>query len=392
MEATLGYTRLTVLYGSSADPDAERAALRGRELAAELGDEVAAATFRTMHGMLLTVHRDRFDEGVALVEQAIEEARQTGNEIQVISASRAAVWHAVLDGRFADAQAKLDSLLAGLERHGQRATPSDLYMATRWMLDGLRFHSDDFDGALQSASETYALGLEVPNRTVQTGASSTIAHVHFVRGNYAEASQWAERSLTTAEAIGNAAGVHRGMVLWLAARVALGEPVNFARYAETIAQGIAQGGNTLLTIHVLVETLLRLGDLGWAEKLARVAEDRAAGRLRVLFAALALGAVATPRGAAQWSEAERSFARALSIADAIGSRSARAIGLIGRGRLAYTRNEYDEARADWTNARDISTALGMTHYERMAAQLLTRAGVGGRQRASVAPAASVEAR
>jgi class 3 adenylate cyclase len=392
MEATLGYTRLTVLYGSSADPDAERAALRGRELALALGDEVAAATLRTMHGMLLTVHRDRFDEGVALVEQAIEEARRTGNSIQVVSASRAAVWHCVLDGRFADAQAKLDWLLAELDRHGQRAAPSDLYMATRWMLDGLRFYADDFDGALQSASETYALGLEAPNRTVQTGASSTIAQVHFVRANYAEASQWAERSLTTAEAIGNAAGVHRGMVLWLAARVALGEPVNFARYAETIAQGISQGGNTLLTIHLLVETLLALGDLGWAEKLARIAEERAAGRLRVLFAALALGAAATRRGASQWSEAERSFCRALSIADAIGARSARALALIGRGRLAYARNQLNDARADWTAARDISAGLGLTRYERMAAQLLKRSAGGARVPATVASEASVGAR
>jgi hypothetical protein len=182
------------------------------------------------------------------------------------------------------------------------------------------------------------------------------------------------------------------MVLWLAARVAQGEPVYFARYAETIAQGISNGGNTLLTIHLLVETLLELGDVGWAEKLARIAEERAAGRLRVLFAALALGAVATGRGAAQWSEAERSFARALAIADAIGARSARALALIGRGRLAFTRNLLSEARADWTAARDISAALGMTRYERMATQLLARSGGTERVRTPHPSEASLGAR
>src|SRR6185369_15083138 len=60
MEATLGYARLTVLYGASADADAERAAVRGRELALQLGDVGAAATLRTMHGMLLGSVPERF--------------------------------------------------------------------------------------------------------------------------------------------------------------------------------------------------------------------------------------------------------------------------------------------------------------------------------------------
>src|SRR5262249_24366073 len=186
MEATLGYARLTVLYVVSADPEAERAAVRGRELALELGDQTAATTLLTMNGMLLTAHPERFTEGIALTEQAIEEARQTGNPLAVISASRAVVWHYMVDGRFADAQAKLDWLLAELERLGQRATPSDLYLATRWLHDGVRLYNDDLEGALLDASETYELAVQYPNRTVQTGASSTLAQIHFARANYAE--------------------------------------------------------------------------------------------------------------------------------------------------------------------------------------------------------------
>src|SRR5262249_24064007 len=182
-----------------------------------------------------------------------EEARQTGNPLAVISASRAVVWHYMVDGRFADAQAKLDWLLAELERLGQRATPSDLYLATRWMHDGVRLYNDDLEGALPDASEPYELAVQYPNRTVQTGASSTLAQIHFARANYAESRLWEERSLATSEAIGNVAGTHRGLVLTLVARAALGESVNFARHAEMIEAGVEQGGNVLLSIHLLVD-------------------------------------------------------------------------------------------------------------------------------------------
>ncbi len=388
MEATLNYARLTVLYGSSADPDAERAAVRGRELALAFGDAAAAATLRTMHGMMLAVDPQRFDEGVALTEQAIEDARQTGNDLHVISSSRASVWHCVIDGRIADAQAKIEWLFAELDRLGQRASSSDLYLATRWMLDGVRFYGDDFDGARGSATETYELALQLPNRTVQSGATSTIAQVHFARGEYAESTQWAERSLAVSEEVGNVPGVQRGLALLLAARGAAGEPINFARYADTIEEGVAQGGNALLTIHVLVEALLGMGEVGWAEKLARRAADRAAGRLRVLFANLALGEVATRRGPAQWAEAERCLARAQALADAIGLQSARAAAFIGWAKLAVARNETNAARRACQSALEICARLGLRHYERLAEGLLAQSSAAD-GRSTAAPAGRI---
>lgn len=371
MEATSGYARLTVMYGSSADPDAERAALRGRELALELGDQSVATTLRSMQGMLLTADPKRFGEGITLTEEGIEEARQAGNTLQVLSFSRAVIWHYLLDGRFADSKAKADWVLAELERLGQRAEPSDLYVATRWMLDGVLFFSDDYDGALRSASETYELAVAMPNRTVQSGAASTLSMIHFARANYADARQWAERSLTTSEAIGSTVGVHRGMALVLAARAALGEPINFARYVDAVESGVAQGGSVLLSIHVLVETLLGLGDVASAEKFARLAAERSAGRVREVFAALALGDVAIRRGPSQFGEACRNLERAQMIADAIGMRSGQAQALIGRGRLAFARHHFEEARTAWQSAHDLSTALGLTRYQRLCAHLLS---------------------
>jgi class 3 adenylate cyclase/tetratricopeptide (TPR) repeat protein len=387
MEATSGYARLTVMYGASADPDAERAALRGRELALELGEQSVAMTLRSMQGMLLTADPERFGEGITLTEQGIEEARQAGDPLQVLSFSRAVVWHYLLDGRFADSRAKAEWVLAELERLGQRAEPSDLYVATRWMHDGVLFFSDDYDGALRSASETYELAVAMPNRTVQSGAASTLSMIHFARASYPEAQQWAERSLTISEAIGSTVGVHRGVALVLAARAALGEPINFARHVDAIESGVAQGGSVLLSIHTLVETLLGLGDVTSAEKLARLAAERAAGRMRELFAALALGEVATRRGPSQWGEACRSLERAQTIADAIGMRSGAAQALIGRGRLAFARTHFEEARTAWQKAHDICGALGLTRYQRLCAHLLSEGSAS-----NVSSAATVEAR
>jgi len=370
MEATLGYARLTVLYASSADAEAERAALRGRELALQLGDQDAATALLTYHAMLLAADPQRFDEGVKLTEQAIESARRNNSPLQLISTSRAAVWHYMLDGRFADAQAQVDWLLAELDRHGQRAASSDLYLATRWMHDGILFYADDIEGALRSATETFALAEQAPNRTVQSGSASVLAQVHYVRADYAESLQWAERSLRTSEAIGSFAGVQRATAQATAARVALGEPVNVARAVETIEEGVTLGGNALLSIHVIVEALLILGEVGRAEKLARLAESRAAGRLRALFATLALSEALVHRGPSQWAEAERCYARAFALAEAIGTRSARALVLLGRGELALTHNDVERARADWRAAHDLSAAVGMTRYQHMAAQLL----------------------
>src|SRR5262249_19182894 len=64
MQATFGYARLTVLYGSSSDPDAERASVRGRELAIELGDQTVASTLRSMHGLPLPSHPQPFHQAL----------------------------------------------------------------------------------------------------------------------------------------------------------------------------------------------------------------------------------------------------------------------------------------------------------------------------------------
>jgi tetratricopeptide (TPR) repeat protein len=381
MEATTGYARLSALYGSSSDPDADRAVLRGLELANELGDRTAVGTLLTMQGMLLAADPERFADSITVSEKAVEAARATGDPVQVLSSSRGLVWNYMLDGRFADAQTKLDSLLGELERLGKVSSPTDLYLATRWMHDGVLFYCDQLDAAHASATVTHKLALEIPNRTVESGTATTLAQIHFVRAEYEEAREWAERALRTSEEIGSVSGIYRGLTLMLAARGALGESVNYARHRDMIESGIAQGGNFLTAVHILVETLVSLDDAAWAEKLARTASERAAGRLRKLFSSLALGAATTQRGPAQWGDAERSLTGAMLIADAIGMRSCRAMALIDVGRLAMNRHQPDAALNAWRSAREVFADIGMRRYERICTELLTE---GEGQESSIA--------
>ena len=186
-----------------------------------------------MHGMLLTADPARFAEGVALTEQAVADARQAGNALQVISASRALAWHYLLDGRFADAQAQ--------GRLGARASWSGADSEPRrptstWRRAGCTTACASTATISTRRCAARPRPMRSPRRRptapCRAASASLLAQIHFVRANYAEARQWAERSLTTAEAIGNVAGVHRALALALAARCALGETINFARHAD----------------------------------------------------------------------------------------------------------------------------------------------------------------
>jgi tetratricopeptide (TPR) repeat protein len=389
LAATLGYTRLTVLYASSSDPEAERAAVRGQELARELGNVEAGAILQTMHGMLLTADPARFADGMVLAEEAVEVARQSGSELHVINASRAVAWHCLLDGRFAAAQEKSDWIVAELERRDMRG--EDIYLGARWMRDAVRFYSDDLEGARRGSEETYELTVQRVNHTVQSGAASVLSMVEFAQARYAEAKRWAERSLETSEAIGNLGGVHRGQALLLATRVALGEGGGLGTLADAIEQSIAKGGNALLYVHSVAEALLAVGEVKRAERMARTAVELAGGRYRVLLCGIALADVLSRLGPAYWAEADRAFERALALADSVASRSSRAHALLGRGRLATARGQNDAALRAWREARALFEAVGMTRYERLAATLLGDSGSVVSPTPSAAPALSAPA-
>ncbi len=372
LEATLAYVRVTVLYGNSSDAEAERAALRGAELAEQLGAGDARIVLRTMHGMLLTADPARFAEGIAISEAAVREAKQSADPMPAISASRAVAWNALLDGRFGDAVATIDWVLRELTARGQDASASDMYLGARWMRLGILFASDDLAGVAADAPGILAFAEQSNNRTVQSGTTATLAQLHLARGDAAAAREWAARSLEIAEQIGSSAGVQRGQVLLLAARVGLGESVSIGDLADSLEEGVALGGNMMMVVQPLIDAYLGLGELKRAERVARLALDRAAGRQREAVAAAALADVLVRLGPATWAEAERTVDRAAALAEAINSRSVQAQALVARARLALDRDDVAVARRALERARDLGRAIGMTRYERIIALLLTQ--------------------
>lgn len=378
MDATLGFTRVTVLYGSSADPDAERAALRGRELALQLGVREAAGTLRTMHGMLLTVDPERFAEGVAITEAAVAEARESGDPMLALSASRAVAWHYLLDGRFDAARTTIEWVERGLiERDGAPGV-AETYLAARLMHDGILQASDELDVAFARANETFALADRAANHTVRAGTSVLLAQLHLQRAEFAAARDWAARGLEIAEQIGNVAGLQRPRALQLAARVALGEAVTMGALGDALEDGMRRGGNALLATQAIVDTCIALGELGRAERVARLAMERAAGRYRQVLAGAALADVLVRLGPSSWAEAERCIDRNLGIAEAIGARAFTAQLLVAAARLALDRDLPHDAREALARAQSLCVAVGLVRFAGAIPLLAAQADAGSR--------------
>ncbi|HSP97702.1 MAG TPA: AAA family ATPase [Candidatus Dormibacteraeota bacterium] len=378
MEATVGYTRVTVLYGSSADADAERAALRGRELAQGLGVHEAAGLLRTLHGMLLTVDPERFAEGVAITEAAVAEARQSGDMLQALSASRAVAWHYLLDGRFDAARTTIEWVERGLQERAELPGAPEMYLGARMMHDGILQASDELDLAFARATETLAIADRGANHTVRAGTSVLLAQLHLQRAEYAEARRWASRGLETAEQIGNFSGLQRARALLLAARVSLGEAVTIGTLGDLLEEGIQRGGNAIVSIQPIVDAFLALGELGRAERVARVAHERAAGRYRQLLAGAALSDVLVRLGASAWAEAERHIDRTMGIAEAVGARAIQAQLSVATARLALDRDLPHDAQQALERARTLCAAIGLVRFAGAIPMLMAQAENGNR--------------
>ncbi len=372
MEATTGYLRVTVLYGSSVDPAAERAAERAREMAEAFGELDALATVYTLHGFLFTSDPQRFADGVRLVEQGLATARRVGSDLLVVQSSRAMASTYLLDGRLELAESTVNWAMSELERLGQATAHTDLYLGVRWMQNNVCYFRDQLARTVEGALALYEVSVAASNRTVQSVSATLLAQTYYVRGQYAEARQWAERGLRIGEAIDNHGTIHRAAALCLASAVELGERgerANLARYLDLAEQGLGMGGNLLMSIVPLVEGCIGLGELKRAERLARAAHERAAGRLREMLSSAALGQVALRRGPSHWVEAERWFDRTLELAEALGSRHMHAVANIGMGELAQQYSDRGGAAQYGAQALDSCRAIGLGHYEPRALRL-----------------------
>jgi class 3 adenylate cyclase/tetratricopeptide (TPR) repeat protein len=372
LDATFGLVRVAVLYGPASHGEIERAAQRGRALAQELGDVETLAGLCTYHGLeLMSGERDRFAAGLALAEEGLAIAQRAQLDLVATSISRGLAWSYLLDGQFELARRTIDWVVQDLELRGPHVRQSDVYFGARWVREGVRYGCDDLDGAENSARETYELARAAGNRTTQSGAAATLAQVCFERTDYAQAKTWADRSLEIAQAIGNVAGIRTAAAIALAARLELGESTNVATYVDAIEEGLAHGGNLPLNSRLVIEALLSVGETTRARRLAEIANSRGGGRLREVIVTVALGDVMLRLGAAHWVEAERWYAQALAVAQAIGARSSEVAALLGLAELAIARGDRASARRQLDVALALCRNLGLRRFQARTERLLS---------------------
>src|SRR5262249_54766907 len=174
-------------------------------LAEGLGDTETQAGVVYFLGVISTLEGD-FERGIDLAEKAVAVAERAGHHLTSLRLSRGLSINYAFDGRFELARRTADAVMTQIEEIAQGDRLSDLYVSALWIRDNVRYFTDDLDAALAGALESHALAVRAPNRTVTAGAASTIAQVHFLRGEYEEALRWADECLAIAEAIGNVSG------------------------------------------------------------------------------------------------------------------------------------------------------------------------------------------
>jgi tetratricopeptide (TPR) repeat protein len=214
------------------------------------------------------------------------------------------------------------------------------------------------------------MAVRANNRTIQSSSAILLSHVHFIMGDYPFAKDWADRALKIAKGIATDANIHRAAALAFAARVRLGERTNVMRYIALAEQELTGGGNLVYSVGIFVEALLALGDLNRAELFAQKAHETSGGRLREMLTLIPLADVRSRLGPGQWQSAEQLYDRAMAMAEAMQSRSALAIALIGAGELAEAHGDRTAKTTYGRRAADICRDLGMAHYLSRAERLV----------------------
>jgi class 3 adenylate cyclase len=372
LHASYGVARMVVMYGMYAA--GERANLKevvdqGRELAVRLGDQDTLASLLALYGMALTSGtKESYEEGRALIAEALRIAEQAGDPLSTVRISRASAWGDLFEGSFANANTQIDRVIRELEQLEPGAPQSDVYLGALFMRDRIRLHSDDLAGAAHGAPDAYRAAVAASNGTVQAGAATTLAFVHFLRGETADAREWAARSLEICDRIGNIGQIRPVAAMAVLSQRELGETVP-ARHLELLANGPVVGAEPLHA-PVVVEAFLALDDFDGAEGYAHFALQTAGGRLREAACEAALALALTHRGPGRWQEAATLFGRTAATADALGARGLRALVALGHGELAMAAGDRDLAIRHLEDAQTRFAEIGYRRYEARAASLL----------------------
>jgi tetratricopeptide (TPR) repeat protein len=370
LEATHGVAGHAVLFGFPGLAEAERAAVRGRELAEALGDHERLISLYYLLGLITMFgNREGFARGLELAERGLALAQREGLTLPAMRISRGLAINYALDGRFDVARRAMQWILESLEADGHREQLSDLYISARWVWDNVLLLADDLDAAHTSALETHAMAVRAPNRTVTNGSASVLAQIHYLRGDYAEALRWAEASLEVGEAIGNVAGFPAPAAIALASRAELGLPTLAERYLDLLDQGLGTAGTVQHNFRFVADALAVIGDQARAERFADSLREHPAnvGRLRQVFVGVAVGDVMLRLD--RLDEAARAFAQAMLLAETVGARSGLALALVGAAEVAARRGHAAERDRLLARALEPARALRLGRVLARAARL-----------------------
>jgi class 3 adenylate cyclase len=331
VDAAHGIGRMVVLYSIAPPPHLLDLLAQAAAIAEQIGDRAAKATLLTFCGMETMLHvPGRFEDGLAIVEEALAEAELAGESLPGMA--RGLAWAYLLDGRFELARRTIDRAIAEMvdSRHGR--TLSDIYISALHLRDRIDFYRGRLDLAEQGALVTRDLAARAGNRTVQSGCAATLAGICFLRAEYREALRWAEVSLAKAREIANPFGRRSEAAIAMLSMQALGDE-DIRRFGEWFAGDIATDGDVGLSLPLVVAGLIALGESARARDLARAGYATAAGRFRRMLAAQALGdALAASDGDAD--EAAAFFVEAAEVAAATGALQNLVAALIGAAELA----------------------------------------------------------
>ena len=371
LEAAVGLCSAAAVYGDSESEASERAPQRGLLLAEEVGDVELHSNLLAAYGLVtLNGHRERFADGMRMVEKSVELARRTSSVLSTFRAARGLIFAYILDARFDDARSLIDEMIAGFERSGDAERGSDMYMGARFFRGRLLLDSDSFREAEPWLQESLARAQRAGNRTVTAASASMLASIAYGRGDYDGAERLASLALPIAEAIESLAAVRGAAATLLLVRAQRGDAAVTAAELDRLERGLLSSGDLGSGSETIVEALLELGEIARARRLAEARLARAGGRMREAKAALSLGLVALNAGPEELANAERSFGDAVARAKACGLASVQGRAQLGLAEVARVRGDESAKTAHAQAAIALLRPLGLDHYAARAARLL----------------------
>ena len=371
LEAAVGVVNSAAVYGEAETEASDRAPKRGLALAEEVGDLELHSNLLSAYGLMtLNGTRERFAEGMRLVEKSVELARRAGSPLATFRAARGLIFAYILDARFEDARRLSDELIESFERSGDAARGTDTYMGARFFRGRLLLDSEQFDEAESWLRDTLERAERAGNRTVRAASASMLAWIAFGRGDYHEAERLSNLALPIAEAIESLAAVRSAAATLLLARAQRPDPSASAAELERLERGLISSGDLGSGTETIVETLLEYGELERARNLAEARVARAGGRMREAKAALAIGLVALQSGPEQLASAERSFQECVARAKECGLAALHGRAWLGLAEVARARGDQAAKAAHAQAAIALLRPLGQHHYASRAAALL----------------------